>query len=285
MSALKWLDNIRDYLKKRVKYTASDPGNFEVLWTFRATRLQLYSLCILFLLVFAVLTGLFVVKGPLAYYFSKNDVTIERAKLEEQNLRIKGLNAKLAAQEKYLVTLRRIMNGETIEDSSDIQVPEVAGSIDGIVTEPTGAEKEISEKVKDDLRTGKVQKKDRNIPFFSPPVVGVISQNFDATTHPGVDIVTNRDRTVLACLAGTVVYAGYTRKDGNVVIIDHANGYLSVYKHNRAVLKKAGDKIQMNDPVAIVGNTGENSSGPHLHFELWHEQIALDPEKYIEFKN
>ena len=88
----------------------------------------------------------------------------------------------------------------------------------------------------------------------------------------------------MACLAGTVVYSGYTQKDGFILIVDHANGYLSVYKHNKTVLKKTGNRVQMNDPIAIAGNSGENSTGPHLHFELWYNQSAVNPEDYMRFK-
>ena len=69
------------------------------------------------------------------------------------------------------------------------------------------------------------------------------------------------------------------------MIIDHANGYVSVYKHAKTVLKNAGAKVQMNDPIAIVGNSGENSTGPHLHFELWYYQSVVNPQDYMNFKN
>jgi murein DD-endopeptidase MepM/ murein hydrolase activator NlpD len=112
----------------------------------------------------------------------------------------------------------------------------------------------------------------------------VVSQGFDLKEHPAIDIVVPKDKTILACLAGTVVYSGYTQKDGFILILDHANGYLSVYKHNKTVLKKTGSRVQMNDPIAIAGNSGENSTGPHLHFELWYNQSAVNPEDYMRFK-
>jgi murein DD-endopeptidase MepM/ murein hydrolase activator NlpD len=152
-----------------------------------------------------------------------------------------------------------------------------------IDSEPSENEKELAKKVKDDLRTGSVKKVDKNVPYFSVPVKGVVSQKFDLKNHPAVDVVTTKNQTVLACLSGTVIYSGYTQKDGFVLIIDHANGYVSVYKHNKAVLKKSGSKVQMNDAIAIVGNTGENTTGPHLHFELWYNQSAVDPQVYIDF--
>ena len=86
-----------------------------------------------------------------------------------------------------------------------------------------------------------------------------------------------------SCLSGTVIYSGYTRKDGYILIIDHGNDYTSIYKHNRKALKKIGDKVQLGDPIAIVGSTGQNSDGPHLHFELWYKQVPVNPEEYLQF--
>lgn len=282
---MNWFNNLKAYLAQKVKYTASNPENFQVLWTFRATRVQLLSLLMIVLLMVGILSGVFVVNGPLSSYFSKNDVSIERKKLEEQHLKIRELNKKLISQEKYLETVRRVISGDFIEDTTTSHLPDVANvSPAELTSEQTENEKELAEKVKDDLRTGSAKKLDKNIPYFSSPVKGVVSQKFDVINHPAVDIVTTKNQTVMACLSGTVIYSGYTQKDGFIVVIDHANGYLSVYKHNKTVLKKSGSKVQMNDAIAIVGNSGENSTGPHLHFELWYNQNAVDPFSYMDFK-
>ena len=82
---------------------------------------------------------------------------------------------------------------------------------------------------------------------------------------------------------GIIIYSGYTKNDGNFIIIDHVGSYLSIYKHNKVNLKKTGQRVQLGDPIAIVGNTGENSTGPHLHFELWFEQRPVDPETFMTF--
>ena len=108
-------------------------------------------------------------------------------------------------------------------------------------------------------------------------------QEFDLNNHPGIDVVTEKDMAVKACLSGTVIYAGYTRKDGYIVIIEHQNKYISIYKHNKRVLKKIGSKVQLGDPISIVGNTGGNTDGPHLHFELWHDQTPVNPQEYMSF--
>ncbi|TNF47821.1 MAG: M23 family metallopeptidase [Bacteroidetes bacterium] len=276
--------DLSDKLKEKIKISASDPVNFRVLWSFNATRTQFYSALLVLILAIGSLSALFVLKGPFSYYFKKDDVSIERSKLQEQYKEIEELKAKIDAQEKYMRSLFTILEGKVPEDSLSEDVPETANlDTKTLVTEPTENEKELSGKVKDDLRTNNSKKKSTNIPFFSSPVKGVISQDFDLVNHIGIDVITPKDKTVIACLSGTVIFASYTQKDGYVIIIEHSNGYLSVYKHNKALLKKVGSKVFMNDPIAIVGNTGENSTGPHLHFELWYQQHPVDPKDYMKF--
>lgn len=276
--------SILNNLRQSKKYSASNPTNFEEIWSFNATGIQLISLVALVFIIVGILVSLLIFKGPFSSYFSKNDITIERKKLESQHRDILKLNNKIEEQEAYIASIKRILSGEIIEDSLDENVPEVQTiSPADIETELTENQTKLSDKVKDDLRTN-TKKKSAVLQYFVEPVKGVVSQKFDLIKHPAVDIVTSRDKNVLACLSGTVIYSGFTQKDGFVIIIDHANGFISVYKHNKTILKKMGAKVQMSDPIAIVGNTGENSTGPHLHFELWYNQSVVNPEDYMKFE-
>lgn len=281
---MSWFQKAKNYFDQRVRFALTDPENFQVKWHVTTKRIRIASL---FLLVFFLISGLaalFVLKGPLASYFSKNDVSIERLKVEEQHKRIAELNEQLNAQQNYLITLRKIINGETIADSLGADMPTVLIDPRDLNSEMSETELEISEKVKDDLRTGSAKKKEANVLYFASPVQGTISQPFSITEHPGIDIVTTKNRTVLSCQSGTVLFTGYTQKDGYVLIVDHGSGYISVYKHNKTLFKRIGAKVQMNDPIAIVGSTGENSTGPHLHFELWYKQRPVNPADYIRFE-
>ena len=123
-----------------------------------------------------------------------------------------------------------------------------------------------------------------NIHFF-PPVKGIISSNFDARTrHYATDIVTQPKAVVSSTLEGTVIMTGWTMETGFVIAIQHANNLVSVYKHNARLLKEMGDRVWAGESISIVGDSGElYTSGPHLHFELWHNGVALDPAQYIYF--
>ena len=84
-----------------------------------------------------------------------------------------------------------------------------------------------------------------------------------------------------ATLDGTVIFSGFTSADGYVIQIQHGNDLTSIYKHCSSLTKKAGDYVKAGEPIGIVGNTGENSSGPHLHFEIWYNGFSINPQHYV----
>ncbi|MFW6259605.1 MAG: M23 family metallopeptidase, partial [Tangfeifania sp.] len=101
--------------------------------------------------------------------------------------------------------------------------------------------------------------------------------------HLGVDLVGEPNSRISSVLDGTVVFSGWTIETGYVIYIQHEAELISVYKHNAELLKNVGDKVHAGEAIAIIGNTGEMTTGPHLHFELWHNGTAVDPEEYIDF--
>jgi len=119
---------------------------------------------------------------------------------------------------------------------------------------------------------------------FYPPVKGIITQAFNpAIGHPCVDIAAPALTPVCAVLDGTVIVSEWNDLTGFTLAIQHDNNIISVYKHNEKLMKKTGDKVTAGMPVAIIGNTGELSTGVHLHFELWHKGEAVDPSAFITF--
>ena len=120
--------------------------------------------------------------------------------------------------------------------------------------------------------------------FFFTPINGSVSGSFNLKEgHFGVDVVAPKDEAVMATLDGTVVFNTWTPEDGHVIYLQHNYNLISVYKHNAFVLKKVGEFVEAGEPVAIIGNSGRLSTGPHLHFELWHKGTALNPEDYMRF--
>ncbi|MCR9172406.1 MAG: M23 family metallopeptidase [bacterium] len=267
--------------RKSLKYSVSDPASFEEVWSFTSTRIRVISLFVV--LVLATGFGMsYIISWMGGPGSGKNDATIERKQLEEQFEKIAALEKEAALRSQYNGALLKILRGEVPINSNIDSLAEVTDPDYGsIQTKPSKSEIEVSKKVKDDMRTG--NRTEAAIPYFKSPVKGVVSDAFTPGSHPGIDVVTEKNESIKACLSGTVLYAGFTRQDGYIVILDHGNGYSSVYKHARKALKKIGDRVQLGDPIAIVGSTGSNSTGPHLHFELWYNQSPVNPEDYIKF--
>jgi murein DD-endopeptidase MepM/ murein hydrolase activator NlpD len=276
---MNWFKKFYQRLQKNVKYSASDPKTFDDIWSFQSTTIRLVSLFLIIMIA---------VGGISAYLFSglfaelAGDPKIDRNKLEEQEILIGELNEKVKIQENYIENIRLILSGKVpmrIEDDTITQVHQV--DVNKVGEGQTKAESKLSKEVRNDLSTPKASKE--SIMFFGSPVMGEISQSYKAPNHLGIDVVTTANETIKACLGGTVIYSGYTRKDGYLLIIAHPGDYVSVYKHNKTLLKKVGQKVQLGDPIAIVGNSGENTTGPHLHFELWYQQSPVNPENYMKF--
>ncbi len=142
-------------------------------------------------------------------------------------------------------------------------------------------------------RAGKILPEDINDPqssrilgslFFVPPITGSISAGFlDVEDHYGIDILASQNMPIKTIMDGIVIFADYSVESGHTIAVQHPNNIISVYKHNSVLLKKAGDRLHAGEAIAIIGNSGTLSFGPHLHFELWFEGYPVDPEKYLSF--
>lgn len=270
-------------LNNELKYSASNPINFDEIWSFQSTGIRLISLIILYSILVGFLFTLLVIYGPLSSYLSTNDVDIDREILEKQNVEIVSLSEKLEVQDAFISNISKLIHGQELDSLTVDDIMEMPLiNYDSLNENFTQSEQDLAEKINENLRMNQVE--EQHVAIFGSPVVGEISQDYNERSHVGVDIVTKKGAEVKACLSGTVIYSGFTQKDGYMIIIDHGNGFLSIYKHNKTIFKKIGDKVQLGDPISIVGNTGENTTGPHLHFELWHNGKVVDPSDYINFK-
>jgi murein DD-endopeptidase MepM/ murein hydrolase activator NlpD len=120
--------------------------------------------------------------------------------------------------------------------------------------------------------------------FFFSPTTGFISDKFDAKKpHYGIDIVTKTNEPVKCIADGTVVFASWTQDSGYVIGIQHQGNLISVYKHNAELYKKVGTFVNAGEILSIVGNSGEMTNGPHLHFELWYNGNSINPEEFVTF--
>jgi murein DD-endopeptidase MepM/ murein hydrolase activator NlpD len=119
--------------------------------------------------------------------------------------------------------------------------------------------------------------------FFTPVKGTIVTPFSQLKKHFGVDIVASPDEVVKTTLDGTVIFSNWTSETGYVIGVQHSNNLFTIYKHNSALLKKEGDFVKAGEVIAIIGNTGELTAGPHLHFELWYNGNPVNPLDYISF--
>lgn len=249
-----------------------------------------------FALLFAVIAGMVVsliLFTPLKEYIPGYSDT---------NMRLNALNAALKADslEKvqdqyhaYFTNLHHILNGTIGKDSTDVEG-------DGETKVYTGLDFSVSKE--DSLLRAEIESQERyaltaqnatsaafiGLPgvLFFTPIRGTVTSSFNvAIGHLGVDVAAQEGEAVKAVFDGTVISASFTSDGGNVIQIQHTNNLISIYKHNSALLKNVGDQVSAGESIAIIGNSGELTDGPHLHFELWYNGSPLDPQDFIAFSS
>jgi len=215
-------------------------------------------------------------KGPVLSYVTK----IETTDIVVLNQTIDKLEKKIKAHETYEASLRKIMLGGTPTENNVSS----GGSISNIsLPNDYHTKRESTSSV----QTIKVNNRNTNklAVNLTPPISGSISAKFmPDKAHYGVDVVAPKNTPVKAVMDGFVISSDWTIDTGNTIGVQHANGYVSFYKHNSSLLKKSGSPVKAGEAIAIIGNTGRLTDGPHLHFELWHNGKPIDPSDYINFQ-
>lgn len=280
--------------KLRNKYRAVliNESTYEERFSFRLSRINVILLAIVLFILNALFVSTVIVFTPLkefipGYSNQKVKVNAYRAMATADSL-----DRAMAIRDAYIDNLRNVLSGKLPADSANLSVPlaQVPSAAD---LKPSKADSLMREQVQDEEAysvhsTGGAASLDRlGLPglLFFPPLRGVVTSTFNASEgHYGIDIVTKADEAVKACLDGTVILASWTSDAGYVIQIQHTLDLVSVYKHNAVLLKKVGDNVKAGEAIAIVGNSGEYTTGPHLHFELWSGGKPVDPQIYIGFK-
>lgn len=247
----------------------------------------------------AIFTLLLVKFTPLGRLVSNNPRIANkdmRKDLEKLYKELDSLDRELNGNVTYVESLKKL-SSETFEYEKDmkkaetVEKPEAAKTF-ADVPKKTEETKQLLENVQTEQKTGspvqsvffesKSSRIDRSV--FVTPVRGVVSDSFaPGRSHYGTDIVAPKGSVISATKGGTVIMSTWSADTGHMIGIQHDNNLVSWYKHNSANLKKVGDRIAAGDAIAIIGNSGEMSDGPHLHFELWYNGQPVNAEKYISF--
>ena len=211
-----------------------------------------------------------------------------RENAEKNSLRLAALEDSLQLQSAYLEQLRGLITGEV----SEVEFPPLPPA-QSTTTTPVAVANGQTDRAQTATRfvnqSITIDNDNPSSQFLAspdfptlPPVEGFLTRGFDASSgHFASDVAVPEGTTVRAIADGQVVFADWTHDGGNALAIQHASGYLSIYKHNQRLLRQLGDRVRGQEPVAISGNTGEVTTGPHLHFELWQNGVPRDPSTYV----
>ncbi len=270
---------------------ASKAKNFQIaLW-------QLASGFVLFAVLAVMIVVLTLTYTPLGQVFPLSNKGLENRyskELVSLNQRMMSLMEQLVELRSYNIKLRRAFGENmTLSDSGVVKVTSRASQAEKSEKSDLIQEGQIAARSTRLMnsaqrmipaQTAKSETDGRSAISFPAilPTEGYMTRGFEPEyNHYGLDIAGKIGTLIIAAADGNVVFSGWTYNDGYVVIISHANGFMSFYKHNQTLLKSAGSFVRRGEPIATLGNSGATSSGPHLHFEIWKDGIPVDPSVYM----
>ncbi|MCP4553452.1 MAG: M23 family metallopeptidase [Bacteroidetes bacterium] len=281
------------YYKLRNKYrlVIMNDITFEERLSFRLTRLNVFVTLGTTITLLIALTTLLISLTPLREYIpGYTDVQLFQRVYELQN-KTDSLERIFAQKDLYFRNIKSIVEGNPIMDmvidttTHNLNYDTIAltRSVEDSLLRADYENQNKFDLYFNDNEALYDDNNIRNFTFFSP-LKGVITTNFSLVeNHFGVDIVSKEKENIKAVLDGAVIFSEWTVETGYVIAVQHQQNFISFYKHNSALLKKAGNYVKAGDPIAIIGDSGELSTGPHLHFELWRNGSPVNPLDYMTF--
>ena len=281
-------------LRRKYRIVIYNNDTYEEKVHFKLTLMNFFSIVVFSSVLLIVLVTYLIAFTHLREYIpGYTDVTLNR-RVYEMEQRADSLEIVFAQKDLYINNLKKIIMGDDFETDS----------INSLLTKSSNTDfsKIVDRKSKNDsIFRAEYENDTRNNLFntdmlnettadfdlvsFYTPMEGIVTNHFNrAEKHYGTDIVSDRSSVIKTIANGTVIYSDWTVENGYTIGIQHSGNLLSVYKHNSVLLKETGDFVNAGDAIAIYGNSGSLSTGPHLHFELWHNGTPLNPEDYISFE-
>ena len=278
---------IKYKLLNKYRLVVLNEDTFEERFTFKINRLNVFLFGIIFTFALILATSILIAFTPLREYIPGYSSVTLKKNAAQLAYKTDSLQQVIKINELYFSSIKKVLKGDvsSVNFNKDSIIEAAKIDLTGI---------EINTSKEDSLLREKVSLEDKYNPLINnsqinfvlfPPVKGTISQDFNAKEkHYAIDVVTSKDAPVKSAADGTVIFSEWTAETGYVIIIEHSNNLISVYKHNSQLSKDQGSLVKAGEVIAIAGNTGELSTGAHLHFELWSDGYPIDPTNFIDFE-
>ncbi len=292
--------SLMEKLRDKYRLVIMNDDTFEEVTSLKLTPLSVYIAFSSLIVGTAILVTMLIIWTPLKRYIPGYGDFTRDSEIAMLTSKVSNLENEIEAHRKYNENFRKLLTGDmqgmTEEDVKKQGQPENPSD-----TLPHDVDRiPEDEQLRSAVATGTfttdpkanqapISSLSRDVPleqlFFIPPVSGDVTAKYDLKkNHFGLDVSAPKNTAVKVAVDGSVISAGYTVETGYSIAVQHPNNVVTIYKHNSVLLRREGDFVKAGEAIAIIGNSGENSSGPHLHFELWHKGRAVDPELYINFK-
>lgn len=266
-------------LKKPYRLLIVNENNFEERASFRLTTINVIFLLSVLFLVFFVISYFIMDRSKVGNYISTKSGSLSSDELVYIKNNLDKIERQNRIEMKRRADIIKVLKGEKSNlDTSNITVSQLPPIFSDDTSSGTALDQSSIDgtSVESDFAFESL--------LFFPPLKGKISQAYDVYNHKAVDITpVISDESVKSTLDGTVVFTGWTYEFGHVIQVQHASNLVSIYKHNAYLHKRIGDYVSAGEVIAIAGNSGELTSGTHLHFELWFNGRPLDPSNFISF--
>lgn len=277
---------IKKKLLHKYRLVVLNEATFEERFSFKLNRLNVFVFSTIFAVFLIVITTILIAFTPLREYIPGYSSTALKKRAVNLTYKTDSLERALDINLQYLASIKKVLTGDvkTVDFNRDSILEAAQNDAEGIDYVPSKEDSILRELVfQEDKYNPLTASEEVNFVLF-PPVKGAISENYNPESkHFAVDIVTIKNSPVKATADGTIIFADWTTNTGHVIILKHNNNLISVYKHNASLNKEQGDLVKAGEVIATVGNSGELTTGPHLHFELWSDGYPINPTNFIDF--
>lgn len=280
---------IKKKLFTKSRLVILNEDTFEELFSLRLTMMNVFVVATLGAIIIIFVTTFIIAFTPLREYIPGYASSKLKKDATELALKSDSLTKRIEENDAYLKSIKKILRGE-LEYAKFNKDSILAVSSSEVVDEKEmladEEELKLREEVAREDKYNLFEKAKPNVTaVFFPPAKGLITEKFNVKEkHYAVDVALAKNTPIKAVLSGKVIFADWTPSTGNVIIIRHNNGFISVYKHAASLTKSQGDSVRTGEVIALAGSTGQESTGIHLHFELWKDGYPIDPTVFINFE-